>query len=788
FCVPSLLKDGYFMSRSRADFEGDAFDGASPVGKKQRLVDSSGNSSIPGDDTGFRHHTSYGTGHHEDDGGGSTFAINYEDGDFEDDDNDGNGDGDIGDAEVGFDGAVRPDGVGESGAGDAVGGRKSRNRPWKVHGRRAGGSMHDANLYRHYRPDFRELAREYPETFGPHVRDDPDTGRATVDWADPAAMRELTRVMLRHDFGLLEWDAPLDRLCPPVANRLNYVCWLSDLMKLSSSSQQQQQQRQEHRASEDAAASSGGGGGRDGPSGAGEESAGMTAAQRNLLLFGTATGVAEEEEDEAMSVCGDDAGGDGDGRPDATAGCPSPRRPRCRGVDIGTGASCIYPLLGAKVAGWSFLATEIDAVSAEWAEKNVRSNGLQDQVTVRLVPPFCTDEGDKASPRGPLLTALRDEDGDFDFSMTNPPFFESTDEAGQNPETATGDMATAGEVACPGGEVAFVRAIIEDSLRLRERVRWYTSMVGKKSNAKKLLRILREAGVKNTRTTEFFQGRTVRWGLAWSFTSEGMVGDKVPDDPSVKVFSKKKAADRSQHSLRSFSVPLRPPPSSTSTSTAVAAATAAVAAGTPAETTPAVNGNPAGAGTANPVVKITVPANLPKDADDVVERLKCSMMAFKQAEIKVESDEDQAYASDPIASGARRFRCEAHPCVLAGKKSLTAPSAQAAAAAIRATTPTPTAVATGAAGGTVTAATATGTDTSTSTAPLFTFELEVHCAAEWAGAAAAQAAVQVWARLEDGSDRGAFQRLWEALQMDVLRQNRRWRREMTRDAAGVRSN
>lgn len=42
--------------------------------------------------------------------------------------------------------------------------------------------------------------------------------------------------------------------------------------------------------------------------------------------------------------------------------------------------------------------------------------------------------------------------------------------AGQNPDTATGDMATAGEVACPGGEVAFVRAIIRDSLRLRERV------------------------------------------------------------------------------------------------------------------------------------------------------------------------------------------------------------------------------------------------------------------------------------------------------------------------------
>lgn len=34
---------------------------------------------------------------------------------------------------------------------------------------------------------------------------------------------------------------------------------------------------------------------------------------------------------------------------------------------------------------------------------------------------------DDAVP-GPLMTALREEDGDFDFCMTNPPFFESADE------------------------------------------------------------------------------------------------------------------------------------------------------------------------------------------------------------------------------------------------------------------------------------------------------------------------------------------------------------------------
>lgn len=53
------------------------------------------------------------------------------------------------------------------------------------------------------------------------------------------------------------------------------------------------------------------------------------------------------------------------------------RGPPCKGIDVGTGASCIYPLLGAKVAGWSFLATETDVISAEWAGMNVRANDLQ---------------------------------------------------------------------------------------------------------------------------------------------------------------------------------------------------------------------------------------------------------------------------------------------------------------------------------------------------------------------------------------------------------------------------
>lgn len=135
---------------------------------------------------------------------------------------------------------------------------------------------------------------------------------------------------------------------------------------------------------------------------------------------------------------------------------------------------------------------------------------------------------------------------------------------------------------------------------------------------------------------------------------------------------------------------------------------------------------------------------------------------------------------------AYRFRCCAYPpsppsssstqlLTTGGSAPLGAPSAVAAASA----GPTEKA-------GWGAAGSAEGSGSRLGSPLLFAFQLEVHGAAQWAGTAAVGAPLQVWARLEDGysgsgagsgSDRAAFQRVWEHLQHDVLRQNRRWRRE-----------
>jgi len=43
-------------------------------------------------------------------------------------------------------------------------------------------------------------------------------------------------------------------------------------------------------------------------------------------------------------------------------------------LDIGTGANCIYPIIGSQSYGWKFLATDIDPVSVKTACLFVESN------------------------------------------------------------------------------------------------------------------------------------------------------------------------------------------------------------------------------------------------------------------------------------------------------------------------------------------------------------------------------------------------------------------------------
>lgn len=181
-------------------------------------------------------------------------------------------------------------------------------------------------------------------------------------------------------------------------------------------------------------------------------------------------------------------------------------------VDFGTGSSCILPLLGARQCSWRFTAVEANPNAAEFAKENVERNGLGDFVAV-----LKTSEGEIR------FEEFLEGDRIYDILLCNPPFYKDSWEANaslkaeqdERPAPKGDCDGTIDEKVTTGGELAFVKRIYEQSVQYRGRVRVLTAMLGKKKDLKEMTRFFQEANVEFT-TTEFCQGKTMRWGVAWT--------------------------------------------------------------------------------------------------------------------------------------------------------------------------------------------------------------------------------------------------------------------------------
>eukprot|EP01033_Poteriospumella_lacustris_P009429 gene9429-6756_t len=97
--------------------------------------------------------------------------------------------------------------------------------------------LHPKNPYFQHPIDFFELYKQYHEELSPFFTvKDYAKKKVTFNFKDPNALRALTNVLLRKDFGItLPRTIPEEFLCPPLPNRLNYLCWLDDLTQSTAS-------------------------------------------------------------------------------------------------------------------------------------------------------------------------------------------------------------------------------------------------------------------------------------------------------------------------------------------------------------------------------------------------------------------------------------------------------------------------------------------------------------------------------------------------------------------------
>lgn len=189
-----------------------------------------------------------------------------------------------------------------------------------------------------------------------------------------------------------------------------------------------------------------------------------------------------------------------------------------RALDIGTGASLVYPLIGLHEYGWDFTGVDIDPVSIGSAREICRRNGLD--ITLRIQ----NDPED-------IFKGVIGPDDIFHVTLCNPPFHASPEHADKGSRRKwrnlgkgnSGSLNFGGQNAelwCPGGEIGFIARMIEQSMDFADRCLWFTSLVSRKDSLKPLLRLLSKARVADSRVFDMGQGQKTSRFIAWTYYPE----------------------------------------------------------------------------------------------------------------------------------------------------------------------------------------------------------------------------------------------------------------------------
>jgi len=190
-------------------------------------------------------------------------------------------------------------------------------------------------------------------------------------------------------------------------------------------------------------------------------------------------------------------------------------------LDIGTGANCIYPLIGHHEYGWRFTGTEIGDAAFASAQAIVTGNpGLTRAVRLRR-------QKDPAA----ILNGMIHKNEQYDATLCNPPFHDSAAAAqagndrkrrnlGQSEASGLNFGGQQQELWCEGGEVAFISKMIAESQAFGRQVLWFTSLVSRGENLPPLYRALTAAGAVKVVKKEMAQGQKQSRFIAWTFLDE----------------------------------------------------------------------------------------------------------------------------------------------------------------------------------------------------------------------------------------------------------------------------
>jgi len=257
----------------------------------------------------------------------------------------------------------------------------------------------------------------------------------SIDFSDPEAVKRLNQALLKHHYGIDNWDVPKGYLCPPIPGRADYIHHIADLLCESN--------------------------------------------------YG------KIPKDDKV-VC----------------------------LDLGTGANCIYPIIGSTEYGWGFIGSDIDQRALRNATSIIEQNTkLKEKVELRI----------QRNPKD-VLYGILDKNEFVDLTICNPPYHESFEDAQKGTlrklnnlnlnkaETATKNFGGKNnELWCVGGEKRFIRNLIHESKKFSDNCFWFSTLVSKQNHLKSIYGALNSAHVEEIVTIPMGQGNKTSRIVAWTF-------------------------------------------------------------------------------------------------------------------------------------------------------------------------------------------------------------------------------------------------------------------------------
>lgn len=216
-----------------------------------------------------------------------------------------------------------------------------------------------------------------------------------------------------------------------------------------------------------------------------------------------------------------------------------PNGRQVKGLDIGTGANCIYPIIGHQEYGWSFTGSEIDQYAIKAAKAICAANS---SLSADIVLKY-------QSNKQYIFKGLVSPGELYDFSICNPPFHASAEEARSGNKRKVQNLSRDrdktvalnfggkdAELWYEGGEAAFIRNMIMESKDIGGQCLWFSSLVSKSSNLPYIYHMLEALRPAEIRTIDMAQGQKVSRFVAWTF-----MGKQARREWTMKRWTKNKA-------------------------------------------------------------------------------------------------------------------------------------------------------------------------------------------------------------------------------------------------------